>query len=150
MAAWPQVKAALAAAIPTLPVTGITDVLVFNGPPISGDAPARYVTVGYVDGDNAGTFQTQLEYDGSCRREVGEVRTQIVSQNGETDGSAAEADCFALADALDAWVWANRRLGGVLSPDSQVETTVEVHSISNANGSATALIHMCRYTTTTI
>lgn len=146
-AIWPKVKAALAAGVPT--ISSLTDVEVYAGPPISGEAPERYITIGYVEGDNAGTYQQAREYDGFFTREVGEVRTQIVAQRGESDGSLAEADCFAAADAIDAWVWADRTLGGVLSQDSMVETTVEVHSVSNAAGTATVLIHAFRYTTTT-
>lgn len=146
MPVWPSVKAVMAATIPTL--AGLSDVEVLAGPSITGDAPERYVTVGYVDGDNAGTFQTTLEYDGWSRREVGEVRSQIVAQTGDSDGSIAEADCFAVADAIDAWIRDDRRLANTLSPDSMVETTVEVHSVSNANGSATVLIHVLRYSTT--
>jgi len=146
MPAWPSVKAAMVTTIPTL--AGLTDVEVLAGPPITGDAPERYVTVGYVDGDNAGTYQTALQYDGWSRREVGEIRSQIVAQTGDADGSIAEGDCFAVADAIDAWTRDDRRLTGVLSPDSSVETSVEVHSVSNANGSATVLIHVLRYSTT--
>lgn len=145
---WPQVKAKIAATIPTL--SGLpADVEVVAGPPVTGDAPEKYVTVGFVDGDNAGTYQTALEYDGFVRREVGEVRSQIVAQLGDSDSSLAETDAFAIAEAIDAWTRDDRTLGGVLSPDSVVETTVEVHSVTNANGTATVLIHSLRYTTTT-
>ena len=144
---WPRVKAWMVATIPTLP--GLADVLVTNGPETSGDAPNRYVQVGFVTDDNAGTYQQSLAYDGTVTQEVGELRSEIVAQAGDADPSIAEADCFAIADALDMVIRADHTLGGTLSRDGFAETTVEVKSEANEYGTATALVYVLRYTTTT-
>ena len=147
-AQWPLVKAWLVATVPTLP--GMSDILVTAGPPVSGSAAARYVTVGFVTDDAGGTYQQAQSYDGTVWDEIGEVRSQIVAQSGGSQQSAPEAGAFAIADAIDAAIRADRTLSGVLSDNGTVESAVEIHSISNANGNATALVHVLRYTTTTI
>ena len=144
---WPRVKAWLVATIPTLP--GLADVVVLNGREVVGDSPDRYVTVGFVTDDNGGTYQQVQAYDGSSWQEIGELRSEIVAQAGDEDPSIAEADCFAIADALDAEIRSSRTLGGTLSPEGTSETTVEVRSESNEYGTATALVYVLRYTTIT-
>jgi hypothetical protein len=146
-AQWPHVKAWLAATIPTLP--GLSDVVVYAGPPISGESPERYVTVGFVTDDHGGQYQQLQTDDGTVWQEIGEVRSQIVAQVGDTDPTIAESECFAIADALDAAIRADRCLGGTLSLDGTSESAVEVHSVSNSLGTATALVHVLRYTTVT-
>lgn len=146
-AQWPRVKSWLATTIPTLP--GMGQVVVYAGPPASHAAPTRYVTVGFVTEDNGGTFQQSQVYDGTVWAEVGEIRSQIVAQDGGTDPAVSEAAAFAIADALDAAIRADRTLDGTLSPDAITESAVDVLSISNPNGTATALVHVLRYTTTT-
>jgi hypothetical protein len=144
---WPRVKAWLVATIPTLP--GLADVVVLNGPEAVGDSADRYVTVGFVRDDNGGTYQQMQAYDGTVWQEAGELRSEIVAQAGDSDPSLAEADCFAIADALDAKIRADRTLDKTLSPDGMTETTVEVRSEANEYGTATALVYVLRYTTTT-
>lgn len=144
--AWPHVKAWLVSTIPTL--SGLSDVVVYAGPPATEDDPARYVTVGFVTDDSGGAYQQTEAYDGLVWQEIGEVRSQFVAQLGDEDPSLAEANCFAMADALDAKIRNDRTLGGTLSPEGTTETSVEVHTISNPNGTATALVHVLRYTTT--
>ena len=77
------------------------------------------------------------------------MRSTIVAQSGDSDPSFAEGDAFTMADALDAWIQANRTLGGALSPDSDIRTSIDVLSISNARGTATELVYVLTYTTTT-
>ncbi|MGZ4617175.1 MAG: hypothetical protein ACXV3F_00295 [Frankiaceae bacterium] len=146
-AQWPHVKAWLAATIPTL--SGLSDVQVFTGPPVSGEDPDRYVTIGYVTDDKGGTYQQVQSDDGFVWQETGEIHSQIVAQSGDEDESIAEGGAFAIADAIDAAIRNDRRLGNTLSPDSTVESVVEVLSVSNAAGTATALVHTLRYITTT-
>jgi hypothetical protein len=144
---WPLVKAWLVGVIPTL---GISDLTVQTGPPVSGSAAQKYVTVGYVADDSGGTYQRMESYDGTSWDETGDVRSQIVSQAGSLSQQAdVEASAFAVADALDARIRSDHTLGGLLSANGTVDTTVEVHSITNGNGIATALVYVLRYTTTT-
>lgn len=148
MAVWPDVKAALAAAARTLPAFSGAEIVVGSTPSMS--AATRYFAVGFVnDEDNAGTYQRAPVYDGTVWSETGEVRSTIVAQAGDADPSVAEAAAFDMADAFDAWVQANRTLGGVLSPDSDIRVSVDVLSIGNSNGTATELVLVVTYTTTT-
>ena len=145
--AWPAVKAWLVAKIPTLP--GLSDVVVYAGPPVTANNPPRYVTVGFVTDDHGGQYQKVQYDDGTVWQEIGEVRCQIVAQSGGTDPSIPEASAIAIADALEAAIRADRRLGGTLSPEGTSEWATEVHSVTDQNGVATALVHSLRYTTVT-
>jgi hypothetical protein len=148
MAAWPAVKAALASGASTL--SAFSETSIYIGPQATKAAPRRKFEVGFVNDENtAGTYGRSPVYDGTAWSETGEVRSTIVAQTGDSDPSIAEADAFAMADALDAWVQSDRTLGGVLSPDCDVHTATDVLSISNARGTATELVYVLRYTTTT-
>ncbi len=147
-AQWPQVKAWLVRTIPTLP--GMTGVSVYSGPPESGEQPERYVTVGYVTDDHGGSYQLAQSPDGFQWDEAGEVRSEVVAQVGDSDPAIAQGEAFVIADALDRVIRSDHTLGKTLSANGTAETHVEVHSISNAGGTATALVHTLRYTTTTL
>lgn len=146
-AQWPLVKARLVALIPTLP--GLANVEVYSGPPATQSAAASYVTVGYVEDDNGGTYQQSPADDGSVYAELGEVRCQIVANSGDSDPTVTESAAFAIADAIEASVRADRTLGRTLSPDSTAETAVDVLSVANSKGRATALVFILRYSTIT-
>ena len=144
---WPRVNAWLATTIPALP--GLADVVVLNGPETVGNAADRYVHVGFVTDDTGGSYQQSLAYDGTSVQEVGELLSEIVAQAGDSDPSIAEADCFAIADALDTAVRVDHTLGHTLSPEGFVETAVEVRTEANEYGTATVLVYVLRYTTIT-
>lgn len=146
-AQWPLVKAWLVDTIPTL--TGLSGWAVYSGPVAGRAAPKRYVSVGFVEDDNGGTFTRGPVYDGTAWSEVGEVRTRITAQSGDSAGSVAEADAFAAVDAIDEKVRDDWTLGGLLSAEAEIQTSIDVLSISNARGTATELVHVLRYTTTT-
>jgi hypothetical protein len=147
MAAWPNVKAAIAAGAESLPE--FSDAEVYIGPTPTNDAPLKSLEVGFVnDENNAGTYSRSLAYDGTVWGETGDVRSTIVAQAGDDDPSIAEADAFTMADALAGWIASDPTLGGVLSLDSEVRTSVDVLSISNARGTATELVLTLTYTTT--
>lgn len=145
-AKWPQVKAWLLDAYAALPSASTTTV--FNGMPVTKAAPRSFVTVGFVEDDNGGTYSQQTEYDGSVWSEVGEVRSKIVVNSGNSDPSTAEAAAFAIAGDLSDVIDADQTLSHVLSPEANVFCAVDVLSISNSNGTATELVHTVRYTTT--
>ena len=147
MAAWPSVKAAIYAGAQSLPE--FADVSIYVGPTPTDEAPAKAFEVGFVnDENNAGTYERTPAYDGTVWSETGEVRSTIVAQSGDSDPSIAEGDAFTMADALDEWIQANRTLGGALSPDSDIRTSIDVLTISNARGTATELVYVLIYTTT--
>lgn len=146
--AWPLVKAWEVAIAPTLPA--FADAEVDSGIRATMSAAPKYMAVGAVmEEDNAGTYARESAYDGSVWTEVGDVRSMIVAQTGDGDPSAVEAQAFAMADALDKAIHADPTLGGVLSADATVQTSVDVLAISNSDGTATALVHVLHYTTTT-
>jgi hypothetical protein len=144
---WPHVKAWLVATVPTLP--GLSDVLVSSGEPTWGDTPARYVTVGFVTDDHGGQYQQVQTDDGTVWEESGEIRSQIIAGSGDTDPIGNEIAAFAIADALDAAIRADRTLGGTLSREGTSASAVTVLSVANSDGTATALVHSLHYTTVT-
>ncbi|HET6914866.1 MAG TPA: hypothetical protein VFH56_02135 [Acidimicrobiales bacterium] len=148
MAAWPAVKAAIAAGAAALPA--FADAEIYVGPQATNDAPLKFFEVGFVnDENNAGTYARALAYDGTVWSETGDVRSTITANAGDSDPSIAEADAFTMADALAAWIQGDPTLGRVLSPDSEVHVAVDVLSISNARGgTATELVLTLTYTTT--
>ncbi|NUO97477.1 MAG: hypothetical protein HOW59_06060, partial [Nonomuraea sp.] len=55
--AWPSVRSKLAASLPGVVGAGTT---VYDGPVVSGDAPSRYLTIGYQPSrpeEDSGLFQ---------------------------------------------------------------------------------------------
>jgi hypothetical protein len=124
-----------------------TEVLVFDGPPVTSAAPPDYVTVGYVEDDAAGTYLTETIYDGSLSQETGTVVSQIVCQSGDTDISACRTRAFAIEEQLRDAVKADHTLG-VLSTDGTSTLATDVQVVQNANGSAVSLVLTYGYTTT--
>lgn len=143
---WPLVKAWLVDSFAALP--SMSGGMVFGGVPVTKAAPTRFVTVGFVEDDNAGTFEVQPDYDGSVNSEVGEVRSKIVVNTGGS-GVTAEEAAFSIVDEINAAIYADQTLGGLLSPEATAFCSVDVLAISNARGTATELVHVLRYTTTT-
>lgn len=145
--AWPRVKNWIYTTAPGL--ASFAGAETYHGIPVAMSAPSKYLAVGAVmDENNAGTYSRQLIYDGTVWQEVGEVRSMLVASSGDSDDTTAETDAFAMAADLDAAVDADRTLGGVLSEDSEVHTSVDVLSISNQSGTADALVWVLTYTTT--
>lgn len=148
MAAWPAVRTAIFTGATGLPA--FADASIYLGPTPTNEAPTKALEVGFVnDENNAGTYERAPAYDGTVWSETGEVRSTIVAQSGDADGSTAEVDAFAMADALDVWIDGDRTLGGALSLDSDLRTSIDVLSISNTRGTATELVYVLTYTTTT-
>jgi len=145
-AQWPLVVARMNTLLPTL--SGWDAVMVSDGPLISADVPTDYVTVGYVDDDTAGDYNQTQDPNGFQYVETGTVRSQLNCVTGDTDLPSMRARVFALMDALEAAVRADRRLG-VLSPAGTSELDVEVLSLSNENGTAQSLVFTLHYQTVT-
>jgi hypothetical protein len=108
---WPQIVTHLVATLQSLP--GWSDVVVFDGPPNTGDDPTDYCTVGWIDDDNAGSFGLEHTED-FLTTESGIVRGQIVAQSGDDVLTFVRARACALFDALDAHLRADQTLGGAL------------------------------------
>jgi hypothetical protein len=150
-AQWPLVAERLVALLPTLP--GWSGVEVFDGPPVTGETPAQYATVGYVSDEHAGTYNTTLGPNGQQTVETGQVISQLVCATGDSDEgdvevSSMRSQAFALMDALDAEIRRDRRLG-VLSQEGTTDLAVDVLSVSNRQGTACSLVFTLTYFTVT-
>lgn len=139
--AWPTVRARLAAALPA--VTGST---VYDGPVVTGDSPAHYVTVAHrpsVDEDSAGSYeQDRSSNSGFVAEERGTVLLEVAAVTGDSTVPSA----FGIADAIHAWVQADQTLG-VLTPGSTSSVAVEVLQAQNTAGAVQRLLLTLSYTT---
>jgi len=145
---WPLIAERLLGLLPTL--SGWTDVQVFDGPPVTGDIPADYATVGYVSDSQAGTYSLMQDDDGFQWGETGTIRSQLTCVTGDEDGLA---DCrtraFALMDSVETYVRSDRTLGGVISPAGTSQLDVEVVSMQSGNGSGQTVVFTLTYYTVT-
>ena len=142
-AAWPLVKNRLVVLLPDLP--GWSGVSVYSGPPVTGDAPTRYVTVGFVPGEDfAGSYE-QTYTPGGLLEEVGTVRSEVVCATGDVDLPAMEADAFALVDAWEASITADGTLG-VLPQGSTSALSVDVEPSQTTSAAAQRLVVTLSYT----
>lgn len=140
---WPVVHARLVALLPTLP--GWSDVQVFDGPPITGDSPTDYVTVGYaVDEGSAGSFSHERSGGGYQVEETGTVRCELVSLGGETDLLEVRASAFALMDALEVAIRTDQTLG-VMPQGSTSALDVDVVPSQTNRGAQQRLPFTVRY-----
>lgn len=143
---WPRVHARLVALLPTLSGWPAD---VFDGPPVTGNAPTRYATVGYVFGeDSGGEFRTDTT-NAYRIEETGSVRGEIVATTGTADIASVRAQAFALADALEAAIRADRTLGGVLSADGLATLRFDVVPAQTQQGATQRLPFSVDYTTRT-
>lgn len=139
--AWPTVRARLASHLPT--VTGVT---VYDGPVVTGDSPAAYVTVAHqpsVDEDAAGSYeQAQTGPGGFLAEESGTVLLEVAAVTGDSTVPSA----FGIGDKIHAWVQADQTLG-VLTPGSTSSVSVEVLQAQNTAGAVQRLLLTLSYTT---
>jgi hypothetical protein len=144
-ATWPALVDRLVTVIvPALMAStdGWADGQVYDGPPVTQDAPQSFVTVGFVLGeDNAGSYE-QLYQPGGLREENGSVLSEIVCTSGDTDLKTVRTRAFALADAWSAAVSSDGTLGGVVQSSS---IAVDVQPI-NAGGATQRLTVTLSYT----
>jgi len=134
--AWPTVVARLVSHLPTLP--GWSDVRVFDGPPVTQEAPAGYVTVGFVLGEDFGGSLEQSTPEAWPWEEAGTIRSEVVCTTGDVNISVVRAQAFALFDAWQDWVVGDHTLG-VMSPSSTASLAVDVQPVQNTAGAAQRL-----------
>lgn len=144
---WPGVVGWLVTALPNLP--GWSAVTVFDGPPVTAGPPSDYVTVGFVDNEQAGSYTQTADADGFSVDETGTVRCRLVCTTSQVDMPGTRVRLFALVDAVAASVRTDRRLGGVLSAQGTVDLVVNVESIVNPTGTATSCVFDLNYYTVT-
>jgi hypothetical protein len=141
--AWPLIRARLAVALPA--VVG-PDVTVYDGPVVTGDTPAAYLTVAHqpsIEDETAGTFeQAQTGVGGYLAEESGTVLMELAA----VTGNSTVPDVFATATAVSAWMQADQTLG-VLTPGSTSSLTVEVLQDQNNAGAVQRLLLTLSYFT---
>lgn len=136
MSAWPLIVDRLLVLLPTLP--GWSQVAVYDGPPVTADAPTSFVTVGFVlDEDNAGSFEP-LPTLGDLDEESGSVVSEIVCTTGDVDLPSVRARAFALFDAWKDAIERDPTLG-VLSQSSTTSLTVDVRPAQTTSGAVQRL-----------
>ena len=139
-AMWPILVDRLVSLLPTLP--GWSGVAVYDGPPVTADAPVDYVTVGYVLGEDfGGTYEQTRNGEGGWQRaleESGTVRSEVVCTTGDVDLPSVRARAFALVDAWDAEIARDETLG-VLGPSSSSSLSVDVEPAQTTGGAVQRL-----------
>jgi hypothetical protein len=136
----------LAALLPTLP--GWSSVAVFDGPPIAGNDDSIYVTVGMSTASPPARRRRR-------RRAAGSSTTRSARSSANSSSIRAARMCrgpragFALYDALDASVKADRTLGGVLQGGATSALSYEVQYVSNGRAPPWPSIVTVSYQTTT-
>lgn len=144
---WPVVHARLVALLPSL--TGWSGVPVYDGPPVTGDAPTDYCTVGFaLNEDSAGNFEHERSGNGFQVQESGGVRCELVVTTGDTDLPTVRARAFTLMDAVEETIRADQTLG-VLSPASTTALTVDVVPAQSTSGAQQRLVFTVGYFTVT-
>lgn len=141
--AWPSVRSKLAAALPGVVGTGTT---VYDGPVVSGDAPSRYLTIGYQPSrpeEDSGLFQQENGPDGYAVTEVGSVLAELAAVTGSTD----VPDVWATFSLIAAWVQADMTLGGTLLPGSTVTAAATVDAAQTTSGAVQRLLITFSYST---
>ena len=146
-AQWPRVQAALASLLPGLPGWPSQ---VYDGPPVTGEAPLAYATVGYAfPEDSGGSYETETAGNGFQVVERGFIRCEVVAATGDADLPAVRARAFALMDSLDQSIRDDRTLGGVLSPDSTCTLSVDVVPVQSDRGAVQRIPFSLNYQTRT-
>ena len=142
-AAWPAVVDRLVGLLPTLPDwSGVT---VYDGPPVTADAPPEYVTVGFVDGVDFGGTYEQARGPGDCPEELGTVRSEVVAWTGDTDLPGLRARGFELVNAWERALHNDPTLG-VLPQGSTASLAVDVAPAQTTAGAVQRLTVTLTYT----
>lgn len=132
MSSWRTVHARLVELLPTLP--GWSGVPVFDGPPVTGEVPQAYCTVGFAfEEDSAGSFEHERAGNGFQLEETGGVRCELVATVGETDLARVRALAFDLLDEVEKTIRADQTLG-VLPPASTTNLAVDVVPAQTTTG----------------
>lgn len=133
MAVWPAIVEQQKTLLPTLPTW--SGVQLYDGPPLTGDTPTEYLTLGFVLGEDYGGTYEQAEGPGPFMQETGQLRSELVVLSGESDVLAAlRTRAFALTDAWAAAIRADQTLGGVMQPSSTASLAVDIQPVQTRTG----------------
>lgn len=144
---WPDVYQGLLNLLPTLPA--FAGVPIYDGQPITEDAPTAWVSVGFMTDDGAGSFQQSRHPGDWGTVETGDIKCHLAAVDGGTDLTVTRAKAFALAGAWQTALEKDQTLGGVLPPNSELNLSAQVLDPENQQGSATSLLVTVTYQTLT-
>lgn len=140
---WPVVHARLVSLLQTLPGWG--QVSVYDGPPVTGDNPATYATVGYVlDESSGGSFSHTRSGGGYQVEETGTVRCELVATVGDADLTSVRTRAFGLLDALEQSLRTDQTLG-VMPQGATAELSVDVLPLQTQTGAQQRLPFSLNY-----
>lgn len=138
---WPVVHARLVSLLRLL----WSDVSVYGEPPVTGDNPRIYCTVGSVAGeDDGGGYTTTKAGSGWQVEETGRVRCELTSVTGGADLASVRAVAFGRMDLLDEAIRDDQTLG-VLPQGSTTELDVSVVSVQSNDGAVQRLQFVINY-----
>lgn len=144
---WPDVYAGLLALLPTLPA--FASVPVYDGQPITQDAPLAWVSIGYVTDDTAGQFTQSRDPSDFATTEIGEIKCHLAAVDGGNDLSVTRTAAYALLGAWQTAMQNDCTLAGHIPAGSVLEMTTHVLDPQNQQGSATSLLVTVTYQTLT-
>lgn len=146
-AQWPRVTARLVALLPTLP--GWAQIKVYDGAALDSQT-ASFCTVAHAsDGITAhvGNYTVTTADDGFRRIEQGTVACSLTSTADLGALAPSRLAVFALIDALDDAIRADRTLG-VLSREGTTDLTVDVASMQVVGNAQVLTFNVDYYTVT--
>jgi hypothetical protein len=144
---WPDVYGGLLAVLPTLPA--FAGVPVYDGQPITQDAPLAWVSVGYVIDDSAGQFAQVRDASDFATIETGDIKCHLAAVDGGTDLTVTRTRAFALLGAWQDAMQNDKTLGGAVSDMQEISLSTAVLDPENQQGSATSLLVTVTYQTLT-
>ncbi len=139
----PLIIAAHATKLPTL--TGWADVAVYEGQDTRRDDVRRWVTLGYVRGDDGPAVHIQPETDGQRQnREAGSILCNLIV--ADADIAAARTTVFGLLEPWAEWFATDRTLGAVLLGHSLIELVADVALTTTRAGATASAVVTITYT----
>jgi hypothetical protein len=144
---WSDVYQGLLTLLPSLPA--FAGVPVYDGQPITNDAPTAWVSVGYVIDDTAGQFAQVRDTSDFATIETGDIKCHLAAVDGGTDLPATRSKAFGLLAAWQAALDADQTIGGAIPAGSVVNLSTAVLDPQNTQGSATSLLVTVNYQTLT-
>lgn len=138
---WPVVQQRLVELLPSL--LG-DDVLVYDGPPLSDRGANNYVTVGWSESGDSGSFTPTDEPVTAMRAETGVVVCEFVVWGGDETLPAYRTTAFEYVDALEQSLRDDERIG-VLPPSSTTSLAADVVSAQDSTGATQRLVVSVNY-----
>lgn len=143
---WPDVYAAILALLPTLP--SATGMDIFDGQPLDNTS-WKYVTVGFVTDDGAGSFRQQRDPSGFATQEAGDVICKVGFNAGDDSPTITRGLAFALVGDWQTAFERDQTFGGLLGADSTLDLSAQVLAVKDPQGTATELLVTVTYTCVT-